>query len=145
MKKIIIAIISAMILLPTMANAQITIGQKKSTMKKVATISMSWYDLYELNGEYLLSLKSTNQFDDYFWLHLGKKEEAVESLNSLIEMCSSLGKDDVVEISNGIGKTYRVYKYAKGLSFHQKEPGMAGFTYIYKMYLTKTLNVIQQQ
>jgi hypothetical protein len=144
MKKIIIAIISAMILMPTMANAQINIGEKKSTMKKVATISMSWYDLYEFNGEYLLSLKSTNQFDDNFWLHLGTKEEAIDSLNSLIELCSSLGKDDVVEISNGMGKTYRVYKYSKGLSFHQKEPGMAGFTYIYKMYLTKTLNVIKK-
>ena len=144
MKKIIIAIISTMILIPTM-DAQIVVKKKDSVPTKVATISMQWYDLYKHDDIYLLSLKSTNQFDNHFWLRLGNKEEAVESLNALIGMCESLAKDEVIEISNGENKTYRVRKYQKGISFHQKEPGMAGFTYIYKMYLTKTLNIIMEQ
>lgn len=144
MKQIFI-LIMATLMFPMMADAQIVIKEQRTAPTKIATISMSWYDLYEQNGEFSLSLKSTNQFDDHFWLHLGTKEEAIESLNALIEMCGSLGKEDVVEISNGAGKTYRVRKNGKGLSFHQKEVGMAGYATINKMYLVKTLNVINKQ
>jgi hypothetical protein len=143
MKKIIFII--TMILLPIIADAQISIGEKKTTMKKVATIAMSWYDLFEYNGKFSLSLKSSNQFDDHYWLHLGEKDEAIKSLNDLIEMCDSLEKEDVVNISNGSGKTYRVRKDGKGLSFRQIEAGMAGYATINRMYLVKTLNVIQKQ
>ena len=115
MKKIIVAIISAMILMPTMADAQIVVKKKDSAPTKVATISMQWYDLYRHDDNYLLSMKSTNQFDDCFLLKLGNKEEAVESLNALIDLCESLAKDDVVEISNGLGKTYIVHRYNKGI------------------------------
>ena len=143
MKKIIIAIISAMILLPTMADAQIKV-EKQNKMEKVAVISPQWYTLYYSQDNYYLSLKSTNQFDDNFFIVLGNKEEAIESMETLISLCDSLGKDDSVEFKNGAGKTYVIYKYMGGISFHQREPGMAGFTYIVKAYLKKTKAKIEE-
>ena len=145
MKKIIIAIISAMILMPAMADAQIKMGAKKSLPTKVATIAMAWYDLYEYNGEYHLTLKSTNQFDSDYKLYLGQKDEAIASLNAFIELCDTMGKDDSVEIDNGGGDKYFVFKYGKGLSFHQKGHGKAGHTYIYKMHFKKTLDIIKKR
>jgi hypothetical protein len=145
MKKTIIAIIAMMMFLPMIADAQITIGKKETAPKKIATIAMAWYDLYEYNGTYSISLRSTNQYDDSYWLHLGNKATAIVSLKSLIDLCDTITKDDILEIDNGAGKTYIVQKYQKGLSFQQKEPGMAGHTYMHKMYFTKALNIIEQQ
>lgn len=136
MKKILTIAIALFMLCPLMS-AQIQIKQN-AKMEKIATISASWYYLYYSDGEYLLSLKSTNQFDDSYWLHLGNKEEALQSLDALIDLCDSLGKDDSAEISNGANKTYFVHRHMGGLSFHQKEPGMAGFTSMTKAYLKKT-------
>ena len=105
MKKIIIALI-ALMMIPALADAQIVVKEKKTTPVKVATISVGWYDLYIYEGIYMLSLKSTNQFDDHFWLRLGNREEAIVSLTTLIELCDTIKKDDFIEISNGLNKTY---------------------------------------
>lgn len=142
MKKIIIAVIFAM-LLPTMADAQIKV-EKQNKMEKVAVISPQWYTLYYSQDCYYLSLKSTNQFDDNFFIVLGNKKEAIESMETLISLCDTLGKDESVEFKNGAGNTYTIYKYMGGVSFHQKEPGMAGFTYIVKSYLKKTKTKIEE-
>lgn len=141
MKKIIIALI-ALMMIPALADAQIVVKEKKTTPVKVATISAGWYDLYIYEGIYMLSLKSTNQFDDHFWLRLGNREEAIVSLTTLIELCDTIKKDDFIEISNGLNKTYCLGKYMKGLSISQKEPGMAGQTYILKTHLEKALSHI---
>ena len=144
MKKIILMVIGIMILMPV-ANAQIQMGAKQSLPTKIATIAMAWYDLYEYNGKYHLTLKSTNQFDEHYRLYLGNKEEAIATLNTFIEMCDTMGKDDSIEIDNGGGDKYFVFKYGKGLSFHQKGHGKAGFTYMYKMHFKKTLDVITKK
>lgn len=144
MKRILTIILCVILAIPV-ANAQIQIKQKTKLPTKVATISMYWYELYKLGDKYQLTLKSTNQYDDHYVLYIGNKEEAIATLNTFIEMCDTMSKDESVEIDNGNGEIYIVQKYEKGLSFQQKNPGKAGFTYMYKMYFKKTLDIMRKE
>ena len=114
MKKIIIAIISAMILMPTMADAQI---QKKSTTKTetILSLRMGYINLRLSEGTYFIAMLTTNQFDDAMLLKLGDtKESAVQSLNDLIEISSNITGQECVRIDNGYGRELRFYKGVMG-------------------------------
>lgn len=114
MKKIFIAIISAMILMPIMADAQI---QKKSTTKTETLLSlrMGYMNLKLSEGMYFITMLTTNQFDDAMLLKLGDtKESAIQSLNDLMEITSSISGQECVRIDNGFGRELRFYKGAMG-------------------------------
>ena len=114
MKKIFIAIITAMILMPIMADAQI---QKKSTTKTETLLSlrMGYMNLKLSEGMYFITMLTTNQFDDAMLLKLGDtKESAIQSLNDLMEITSSISGQECVRIDNGFGRELRFYKGAMG-------------------------------
>lgn len=139
MKKIIIAIISAMILMPTMAEAQI---QKKSTSKTETLLSlrMGYMNLKYSEGTYFLTMLTTNQFDDAMILKIGEtKESAIQSLNDLMEICTTITGQDCVRIDNGYGRELRFYKGAMGGVTIQAD-GYAGYVNTAKSEFKKMLN-----
>ena len=133
MKKI-LSIIVVLVACAGIANAQISI--KKSAVdrpEQLTTLSPMWSWLYKINDAYFLVMKSDNQFDDWFWLRIGKtKEECLESIASLQDLCKTITDKDRFEIDNGREKQYIVTQYkAMGITgLHFDGAGYAGFGYI---------------
>lgn len=126
MKKIFIAIISAMILMPTSADAQIQVN-KQPKREVLKSLRMGYVTLSRTGNLHFLSLTSDNQFDDPYVILLGKsKEAAIESLNSLIEISSTITKDDFFEFNDGI-KDYHLAKGAFKSELWFKADGHAGY------------------
>lgn len=130
------------------ASAQITISKSSTgTPKQEAVLQMAWAWLYSHDGEYLMVLKSNNQFDDGFWLLLGKtKDECITSLNAIQELIDNIGETDRFEISNGRGAIFQVSQYKalgiKGL--YLDDNSHAGSGYILPSYITKARRWIEQ-
>lgn len=130
------------------ADAQISI--KKSDVgnaAQVATLAMAWSWLYQSGDSYFIAMKSDNQFDEDYWLHIGEtKEECVNSVTSLLDLCDTIGDADRFEIANGAGKTFYVTQYKtmgiKGLRFQGDD--YAGAAYILPSGLNKALKWIQK-
>ena len=126
MKKIIIAIISAMILMPTMADAQIKVN-KQPKRETIKSLRMGYVTLSKTEESYFLSMTSDNQFDHTYVIFLGEgKEAAVQSLNSLIEISSTITKDDSFEFNDGI-KDYRIFRGMCKSEVWFKADGYAGY------------------
>lgn len=142
MKKIIIAIISAMILMPTMADAQI---QKTGTFKTktLSSVRMGFVNLkLSGNGTYYLAMKTSNQFDDYMLLKLGEnKESAIQSLNDLIDIMDSLKGESTQYIQNGYGRELRLWKLLGAL--YISCDGYAGDANVGKGELKKFIKAIK--
>lgn len=140
MKKIIIAIISAMILMPTMANAQI---QKTGTFKTqtISSVRLGFVNL-RLNdsGMYYLAMKTDNQFDYHMIVKLGySKEAAIQSLNNLINVLDSLdGK--TTQYIYCYGDQFRLWKLMGAL--YISADGYAGSANIGKSELKKFVKVL---
>ena len=155
MKKFIITIILALATsLSFTANAQITITKSESQLKEVKTISPYWEWLYTDKTEdgetqYLWALKSTNQFDkNWFWLSLGtNKEECIASINSLIEIFDTAGKEDVYYIKDKYGETIAVSvikAMGKQLIFRDTNHRYAGHAQTEKIFLNKLLKYFEE-
>lgn len=126
MKKIIIAFISAMILMPTMADAQIQV-KKQPKIETIKSLRMGYVTLSKTEESYFLSMTSDNQFDHAYVIFLGEgKEAAVQSLNSLIEVSSTIAKDDSFEFNDGI-KNFRIYRGMFKSEVWFKADGYAGY------------------
>lgn len=126
MKKIIIAIISAMILMPTIAEAQIQVN-KQPKRETIKSLRMGYVTLTKTEQTYFLSMISDNQFDKSYVILLGEsKEAAIQSLNSLIEISSTIAKDDSFEFNDGI-KNYRIYRGMFKSEVWFKADGYAGY------------------
>lgn len=138
MKKIIVAIICLM-MLPIMADAQI---QKKSTTKTETLLSlrMGYMKLTLSDGKYVIRMLTTNQFDDALILKIGEtKESAIQSLNDLMEICTTITGQDCVRIDNGYGRELRFYKGAMGgVTIHAD--GYAGYVNTAKSEFKKMLD-----
>lgn len=140
MKKIIIAIIAAMVLMPTMADAQISVSSKTNT-ERLLSIRMGFITL-NYDGQYYLAMSTTNQFDKPMILPLGKtKEEAIETTKSLIEITTTIGKGDCVEIVSAYGTQFRIYRFAKN-TITINADGYAAASNTNKAELTKILDKI---
>ena len=141
MKKIIIAIISAMILLPTIAEAQIQV-KKQPKIETIKSLRMGYVDLCKSDDIYFLSLRSDNQFDNPYFILLGKgKEAAIESLNSLVEVASTITKDDSFEFNDGRNDFYIFRGAFKGEVWF-KAKGYAGYGKTSKAELNQLLESI---
>lgn len=147
MKKI-IPILLALVAFAGSANAQITI--KKSDVdrpEQLTILSPMWSWLYKSNNAYYLVMKSDNQFDDWFWLRIGEtKDECLESIESLQELCKTITDKDRFEIDNGKGKQFIVTQYkALGITgLHFDGGGYAGFGYLLPANLAKAQKWIQK-
>lgn len=143
MKKIIIAIISAMILMPSMAEAQIVKTGKSETIT-LSSVRMGYVNLKKSGDWYYLAMRTSNQFDDYMLLRLGNtKVGAIQSLNDLLSLLETLSGSECQRISNGYGEELRIYKELWALNFHAD--GYAGFAGISKQELKKFIKVIQKK
>ena len=126
MKKIIIAIISAMILMSTMADAQIQV-KKQPKIETIKSLRMGYVDLCKSEDIYFLALRSDNQFDKPYFILLGDgKEAAIESLNSLVEVASTITKDDSFEFNDGRNDFY-IYRGLFKSEVWFKSKGHAGY------------------
>lgn len=109
MKKIIITIISAMILMPSMADAQVEIT-KKSKTEILKSLRMGWTTLSVNDDIYALGLKSDNQFDKHYIIMLGEgKDNAIKSLETFIEIADTIKNGESMEFNN-INETIRISK-----------------------------------
>lgn len=126
MKKIIIAIISAMILMPTMAEAQIQV-KKQPKIETIKSLRMGYVNLTKTDDLYFLSMTSDNQFDKAYVIMLGKgKEAAVQSLKALIEVSETITKDDSFEFNDGV-RDYNIYRGTFKSEVWFKGAGHAGY------------------
>ena len=108
MKKIILLII-ALISLPMMADAQITIKEKNS-IETIKSLGMGWVTLTCSEDYYVLCIQSDNQFDDHYVIGLGSgKAKASASLQALVSIASTLKKNESVTFTTG-SKEYSIHR-----------------------------------
>lgn len=141
-------ILLALVTFAGIADAQISIKKSDTgKAKQETTLSMSWSWIYSADNSYFIVMKSDNQFDDSFWLKMGEtQEECIETINSLLELCKTIGESDRYEIDNGAGETFDVTQYkalgATGIRFHGD--GYAGSAFLLASNLNKALKWIQK-
>lgn len=130
------------------SSAQIHIS--KSDVDKpieLTTLSLSWSWLYQSGDFYYMVMKSDNQFDDYYWMNLGKTKDAcIVSLTSLLDLTDTIEESDRYDIDNGVGDVFNVTLYSalgmRGLRFHGE--GYAGTAYILQSNLKKAIKWIRK-
>ena len=126
MKKIIIAIISVLILMPTMADAQIQVN-KCPKVETIKSIRLGYVTLDKTEEVYFLSMISDNQFDNSYIIVLGEgKDAATQSLNSLIEISSTITKEDSFEFNDGL-YDYHIFRGPFKSEVWFKADGYAGY------------------
>lgn len=100
MKKAVI-IVAALLAGVFSASAQLTIGQNTEGVQQLATLQSMWSWLYLQGDHYFFVTKTDNQFDDWMWLDLGgTKEEAKETVNSLIASLEEAGMGDYIQVES---------------------------------------------
>lgn len=100
MKKI-ITFLAAMLFVAVSASAQLSIGGKSESPKRLTTLQMEWAWLYQSGGHYYYVSKTTNQFDDWMWLDLGETpEDAASTVLSLRDAMAGSKKGDKIEITS---------------------------------------------
>ena len=100
MKKAVI-IAAALLVGVFSASAQLTIGKKSEGVQQLATLQTMWTWLYLQGDHYLFVTKTDNQFDDWMWLDLGgTKEEAKETVNSLITALEEAERGNSIEVES---------------------------------------------
>ena len=141
MKKIIIAIISMMILMPTMAEAQIQV-RKQTKREIIKSLRMGYVTLSKTDESYFLTMISDNQFDKAYVIFLGEgKETAAQSINSLIEVSSTIVKNDSFQFNDG-NKDYRIYRGTFKSEVWFKDDGHAGYGKTSTAELNSLLNAL---
>lgn len=111
MRKFIVLALALMMSLQSFAQLNV----KKSVVDKPVqeyVVTAQWAWIYLFNNSHWLVMKSSNQFDDWYWLRLGTtKEQCVATAYQLKELAETITESDAFEIANGQGETYRVTQY----------------------------------
>ena len=141
MKRVFYIILAIMFLLPIHANAQIKkTGKFKS--ETIQSLRMGVVSLKVADGEYYISFKTTNQFDDLMTLKLGEtKESAIQSIQDIIDILDSLHGNEIQYIDNGYGREFRLFKIMGAL--YIAADGYAGNGNASKGELKKLLKALQ--
>ena len=115
-----------MILLPTIAEAQIQV-KKQPKIETIKSLRMGYVELCKSEEVHFLALRSDNQFDDSYVIFLGpNRKAAIESLKSLIEVASTITKDDSFEFNDG-NRDYHIYRGTFKSEVWFKGKGHAGY------------------
>lgn len=139
MKKFITLIVSLM-MLPIITDAQIVVKDKTNT-ETLLSIRMGFIKL-NYDGSYFLAMSTTNQFDRPMILPLGKdKAEAIKTIESLIEITSTIKKGDCIKIESAYGTEFRIYRFAKN-TITINADGYAAASNTNKAELNKILDII---
>lgn len=123
-----------------MADAQFKV---KSTYKTehILSIRLGFIDL-NYDGSYYLAMETTNQFDDPLILPLGKsKQKAMETIESLINITTTIKKEDTITIMTLYGEEFRIYKHGKNIISIDADY-RAGYSNITKAELKRILDTI---
>lgn len=141
MKKFIFAVIAMMTLLPAIGNAQLTVKREVDKIEKIASARTGLVRLMKHNETYYMSIPTSNDFDDPFFFYIGEdKESAVQTLKDLIDICDTIGKDDMITVDNH-GKDLVISKGLAGAIYLQM-PGYAGIASTIKSELNKFLRAL---
>ena len=102
MKKIIATLAALMVVAATFpARAQLTITGENDGATKIATLNPMTSWIYQSNGQYILAIKSSNQFDPMFWLDLGPdKDAAIDTLSGLLDALKTARRGSQLEIES---------------------------------------------
>ena len=133
MKKALILIV-ALLTIGMAADAQVQV-KKKSTSETIFSGRMGGISVDVIDGSYFLSIKSTNQFDKYYVIHIGENAgEAVTSIESFIDIAETIKKGESFEIET-LTSTFTIYKGAFKNEIWFKASGYAGYasTNVYEM------------
>lgn len=142
MKKL--AVIIALIIVPMVCNAQLSVKGQGEKMEKIASTRMGACNLYKHGDVYFISVPTTNRFDSNFILYLGEdKESTCLTLRDLIVLCDTIEKDTPIYINNRT-KSCSIHKGSMGtLAFFQD--GYAGFASFSKMEFDKFLSALKPE
>ena len=142
MKKVIIAIIAAMTLIPALSYAQIVKGSKVKGSQEL--FSLGYATLMQNEECYWLSLETSNRYDVNVNIRLGSdKPSAIQSLNDLIDIYQDLQVNDVQYIQSGFGETFRTYKVSRALNIAGKD--YAGTANITPSELKRFIRALKRQ
>lgn len=133
MKKTLILIV-ALLTIGMAADAQVQV-KKKSTSETIFSGRMGGISVDVIDGSYFLSIKSTNQFDKYYVIHIGENAgEAVTSIESFIEIAKTIKKGESYEIET-LTKSFTIHKGITKNEIWFKASGYAGYasTNVYEM------------
>lgn len=115
MKKAVI-IAAALLVGVFSASAQMTIGKKTEGVQQLATLQTMWSWLYLQGDHYFFVTKTDNQFDDWMWLDLGgTKEEAKETVGSLIAALDEAERGDYIDVESRGEKYVLICDIALGM------------------------------
>lgn len=139
-----LAFIIALLILPMVCNAQLSVKGQGDKMEKISSTRMGACSLYKHGERYMISAPTSNRYDKTFVLYLGEdKESACLTLRDLILLCDNIEKDVPVYIDNGT-KTCSIHKGTMGtLAFFQD--GFAGFASFSKMEFDKFLTALMPE
>lgn len=141
MKRILIAIIAAMILMPTMADAQIQV-EKHPKIEKIKSARFGVIDLKKMGDSYYIALSSSNRYDDPYIINLGDdKQSTINSLNSLIEICETITNEDTFEFNDGVND-FLVFRGTVKGELWIRSDGYAGHGIILKSDLNSFLRAM---
>ena len=116
MKKILVFLaVSVMMLWPAQAFCQIKITGSEDKLVEVKNLHFGKTNKLMKKGDtYFYAItKTTNQFDHGMVMQLGTtKDEIVSSLKVLYENIDTIGDEEVINIDNGFGITYRLSKWS---------------------------------
>lgn len=137
MKRLIIAVIAALLLAP-MADAQINL-KKREQSETIMKMRMGYVSLEKIGETYFLAIRSDNQFDNHYIIHLGDtKRKAIESLTSLVDLADTIKKNESFEFDNG-NETIDVFRGVMKGELWFKAEGYAGYGRTSKPELNKML------
>lgn len=142
MKKILIAIV-ALLCCGYSADAQIKVN-KKSETKEVFSSRMGFVTIKVMEGNYFLALPSSNQYDDYYIMHLGQSnEDALESVEALLEMAQTIKKGESYAVET-LTKTFTITK-GIGKSIDISAKGYAGYASTSATELKGMIDALRKQ
>lgn len=138
MKKALILIV-ALLTIGMAADAQVQV-KKKSTSETIFSGRMGGISVDVIDGSYFLSIKSTNQFDKYYVIHIGQNaSEAVASIESFIDIAKTIKSGESYEIETPIS-TFSIYKGAFKNEIWFKTTGYGGYAVTNVRELSKILD-----
>ena len=140
MKKILI-LFATLMMMPVIAEAQIVV-KERTKVETIKKLRMGWVSLDKTGTSYFLCVRSDNQFDDTYTIHLGQsKEDAIASLNTLIEVAKTLKKDESVKFDN-INEELSIYSGVLKKEIWFKSQYRAGWGKVSKMELNTLLDAL---
>ena len=111
MKKILIAVISAMMLFPCAASSQVKV-KPSMQVETLASLKQGNINLMSTGGSYALGISSSNEYEKAYIILLGDSQvQAIESLDTFIQVAETITDSTPMEFEN-FNETIKIFKGA---------------------------------